>query len=59
MTASAPNILEAINISKCFGELQALDNVSLKLQRGSFHTLLGDRQIHSMALREKHGQDRR
>jgi len=42
MTTSTPNILEAINISKRFGELQALDNVSLKLRSGSFHALLGE-----------------
>ncbi|MBI1423250.1 MAG: ATP-binding cassette domain-containing protein [Gammaproteobacteria bacterium] len=42
MNASSPNILEAINISKRFGDLQALDNVSLKLRSGSFHALLGE-----------------
>jgi simple sugar transport system ATP-binding protein len=39
---SSPYILEAINISKHFGELIALDNVSLKLRKGSFHALLGE-----------------
>jgi simple sugar transport system ATP-binding protein len=34
--------LEAINVSKRFGELQALDRVSLKLRRGSIHALLGE-----------------
>lgn len=36
------NILETIDISKRLGELQALDNVSLKLRSGSFHALLGE-----------------
>jgi len=35
-------VLEAIGISKRFGSLQALDNVSLKLEQGSFHALLGE-----------------
>ena len=35
-------ILEAINISKRFGSVQALDTVSLKLRPGSFHALLGE-----------------
>ena len=34
--------LEAINVSKRFGDLQALDRVSLKLRRGSIHALLGE-----------------
>ncbi|MGK2953142.1 MAG: ATP-binding cassette domain-containing protein, partial [Thiobacillus sp.] len=34
--------LEAINVSKRFGELQALDRVSLKLRQGSIHALLGE-----------------
>lgn len=35
-------ILEAINISKRFADVQALDSVSLKLNKGSFHALLGE-----------------
>lgn len=34
--------LEAINVSKRFGDLQALDHVSLKLKQGSIHALLGE-----------------
>lgn len=34
--------LEAINVSKRFGDLQALDRVSLKLRQGSIHALLGE-----------------
>jgi len=34
--------LEAINVSKRFGDLQALDQVSLKLRQGSIHALLGE-----------------
>ena len=34
--------LEAIHVSKRFGELQALDRVSLKLRQGSIHALLGE-----------------
>jgi simple sugar transport system ATP-binding protein len=34
--------LEAINVSKRFGDLQALDQVSLKLRKGSIHALLGE-----------------
>ncbi len=34
--------LEAIDVSKRFGDLQALDRVSLKLRRGSIHALLGE-----------------
>ena len=34
--------LEAINVSKRFGDLQALDRVSLKLRHGSVHALLGE-----------------
>lgn len=35
-------ILEAIQISKTFGDVRALDRVSLKLKAGSFHALLGE-----------------
>lgn len=42
MKPRSPYILEAINISKRFAELQALDNVSLKLRSGSVHALLGE-----------------
>lgn len=35
-------LLETINISKRFGNVSALENVSLKLHRGSFHALLGE-----------------
>jgi len=38
----AKNCLEAINISKHFGELKALDKVTLLLKKGSFHALLGE-----------------
>lgn len=38
----APLILEAINICKTFGDVRALDSVSLKLKAGSFHALLGE-----------------
>lgn len=34
--------LEAINVSKRFGDLQALDRVSLKLKKGGIHALLGE-----------------
>ena len=42
MTLPSPYVLEAINISKRFGTLRALDRVSLKLRRGSVHALLGE-----------------
>ena len=35
-------ILEALNISKAFGGVAALDDVSLKLKYHSFHALLGE-----------------
>lgn len=35
-------VLEAINISKHFGDVSALQNVSLKLRKGSVHALLGE-----------------
>jgi len=34
--------LEALHISKRFAEVLALDDVSLKLEQGSFHALLGE-----------------
>ncbi len=42
MTTPSPYALEAIDISKRFGSLIALDCVSLKLNHGSFHALLGE-----------------
>ncbi len=34
--------LGVIGVSKCFGELQALDDVSMQVDAGSFHCLLGE-----------------
>ncbi|WP_455222670.1 ABC transporter ATP-binding protein [Kaarinaea lacus] len=34
--------LEALNVSKQFGELRALDKVTLQLKQNSFHALLGE-----------------
>jgi simple sugar transport system ATP-binding protein len=42
MSAANFMALEAINVSKRFAELQALDQVSLKLRQGSIHALLGE-----------------
>lgn len=42
MSLSAQYALEALGISKRFGALTALDNVSLRLRAGSFHALLGE-----------------
>jgi ABC-type uncharacterized transport system ATPase subunit len=39
---SSPLILETTGIRKVFGELVALDNVALRLHRGSIHALLGE-----------------
>ena len=39
---AATPALEALGISKQFGSVRALDNVSLKLARGSVHALLGE-----------------
>ena len=33
--------LELINVSKLFGDVRAVDNVSLSIQHGEFLTLLG------------------
>ena len=42
MTARSKYALEAINISKRFGNVTVLDEVTLQLQAGSFHALLGE-----------------
>ena len=42
MTMKQKNALEALNVSKRFGELCALDKVTLQLKQGSFHALLGE-----------------
>mgnify|MGYP000097147633 CR=1 FL=1 len=34
--------LEAVNLSKRFGALRALDQACLRLRRGSLHALLGE-----------------
>jgi ABC-type uncharacterized transport system ATPase subunit len=39
---SVPPVIEAVNLSKRFGSLQALANVSLRLQPGIFRALLGE-----------------
>ena len=39
---AATPALEALGISKQFGTVRALENVSLKLARGSVHALLGE-----------------
>jgi general nucleoside transport system ATP-binding protein len=39
---AATPALEALGISKQFGSVRALENVSLKLSRGSVHALLGE-----------------
>jgi ABC-type uncharacterized transport system ATPase subunit len=39
---SVPLALEAIGLSKRFGSVLALDDVSLELERGSVHALLGE-----------------
>lgn len=38
----APPELEVVNMTKCFGSLVALENVSLKVKPGTFHALLGE-----------------
>src|SRR4051794_24126955 len=40
--AGLPPIVEAARLSKRFGALQALADVSLKLRPGTFHALLGE-----------------
>ncbi len=40
-TSSSKNILEVINISKCFGKMTAVDDVSFKLKRGKLVTFVG------------------
>jgi len=42
MTADLPPLLEARNIHKRFGDLVALEDVSFRLEPGSFHVLLGE-----------------
>jgi simple sugar transport system ATP-binding protein len=37
-----PSELELVNITKKFGSFTAVDNVSLKLEAGTFHALLGE-----------------
>ncbi|MBL6929028.1 MAG: ABC transporter ATP-binding protein [Rhodospirillales bacterium] len=41
MTSSAEYDLECINVSKHFGSLRAVDDVSLKIPKGSFFSILG------------------
>lgn len=41
-TMTAPPELEVVNMSKHFGSLIALDNVSMKLKPATFHALLGE-----------------
>ena len=42
LNASNQHILEVSNISKCFDMTQALDNVSLKMNAGEIHALVGE-----------------
>ncbi len=42
MTVPSPFALEAVNITKRFGAMIALDSVSLSLRRGTVHALLGE-----------------
>ncbi|MCU0568285.1 MAG: ABC transporter ATP-binding protein [Oculatellaceae cyanobacterium Prado106] len=41
-TIAAPPELQIVNMTKRFGSLVALDNVSLNLKPGTFHALLGE-----------------
>ena len=41
-TAATPPDLEVVNMSKHFGSLIALDNVSMHIKPGTFHALLGE-----------------
>ena len=42
MTPRPPPLIEAIDLSKRFGAVQALDGVSVRFEPGSFHALLGE-----------------
>jgi ABC-type uncharacterized transport system ATPase subunit len=42
MTTDYPYLIEALSVRKVFGDLVALDDVTLRLRRGSFHALLGE-----------------
>ena len=42
LNASNQHILEVSNISKCFDMTQALDNVSLQMNAGEIHALVGE-----------------
>ena len=39
---TSPPELEVVNMTKRFGNITALDNVSLHLKPGTFHALLGE-----------------
>src|SRR5258708_18620966 len=39
---SAPELIEAIRITKNFGSMRAVDNVSIAIRRGSFHAIVGE-----------------
>ena len=42
MHANPPPLIEAENMCKRFGEVRALDGVSVRFEPGSFHALLGE-----------------
>jgi simple sugar transport system ATP-binding protein len=42
MTPRPPPLIEALDFSKRFGAVQALDRVSVRFEPGSFHALLGE-----------------